>query len=143
MKFATIEEVNAFATEIETIYLTEKEENIVLREFGNVLSRENIINFVFLIEKTFFFGYAERYLHDRRVFAKVDIFEQLKKIDQKIGLFNNEDVLCVALFFFAYEFLDKHFKVSFTICKRLPYNLFFSIQRNFPSINYYPFIMLI
>ena len=143
MKFATYEEVEAFSTKIETIKLTEREENIVTREFGEILPRENYINFAHSIDSTIFFGYAGRYLRDRTVYAKVDTFDKLKNIDQKIGLFNNEDVLCVALFYFAYDILDKHFKVTSTIYKLLPYNLFLSMHHNFPSNDYHILMLLI
>ena len=94
------------AIKAESIGLTEREKVIVLKEFGKVLSRENYKHFCDEIELNYlFFEQAERYIANQLVHAKVDTFESLKKIDQKLGIFRNEDALTTALRYFACDIL--------------------------------------
>ena len=111
MKFASLAEIEIIAVATESKILTFQETRVVLAEFGNVLSRETYPDFKFTFNDIIFFGYAERYLCNRWIYSNVDTFERLKKIDQKLGLYNEEDALLIALKFFAIDILETSFKV--------------------------------
>ena len=113
MKFASLAEIEIIAVAAVTKILTRREKRIVLAEFGKVLSRENYADFTFTFNDIIFFGYAERYLYNRWIHSNVDTFESLKKIDQKLGLYNKEDALFIAFKYFAIDILETSFKVKF------------------------------
>ena len=107
MRFETFADVEQAVTKAESIGLTQREKNIVIKEFGEVLSKENTLSFTYDIDGTFFFGHTDRYLYEKCVNAKFETFVNLMKIDTKLGLFNNDDSVILALCFFAYDILEK------------------------------------
>ena len=108
MKFATRADVELAAIAAENIPLTERENQMILRDFGEVLSRENCQKFTMVRESNaIFFGYTDCYVAWHSVNTKIGKFESFMKIDQKLGLFNNEDAVQVAIAYFGYEVLEK------------------------------------
>ena len=114
MRFETLEEAGIAAAN--AVCLTDREKVIVLAEFGTLLSNDTWGKFViYLTDGSIFFGYTEGYLQIRRVNAKIGAYERLRKIDQKLGLFRNDDMLRCAIVYFAYDVLENSDLVQVTL----------------------------
>ena len=108
MKFANLEDLELAAIAAENIPLTAREKQMIVEEFGEVLSKENCQRFKVARESSdIFLGYADRYVAWQSVNTKIGKFENFKKIDEKLGLFNDKDAVQVAISYFGYEVLEK------------------------------------